>query len=111
MDGHGIKPDTHCPALNARKTYAVKRDGSVTEITSVKSEPGKFIIPGWRPIRTAPRDESWVLIRIYGGSVRCARYMFWEGCWRADDNTSFATADLTHWMPLPEVPQSEENAS
>ena len=56
------------------------------------------VISQWRPIETAPRDYTYIL--IYDGKVRIAE---WDGeCWCAGD--AFISYP-THWMPLPPPPQ------
>ena len=65
----------------------------------------------WRPIETAPEDESILLVTkgsplpIYCGEFRFGA--FYEPqpsveAWRCDSSGRFA--DPTHWMPLPRKP-------
>lgn len=60
----------------------------------------------WRPIETAPRDGTPVLViwKAYLPEVVCAVVM-WDGDqWReADDIVS----GPTHWLPLPPAPGAE----
>ena len=82
----------------------------------------------WQPIETAPKDGTWVMLYgkeswteqddkvqpiVVGFWNASSRYKedwgwafcFWDSDWRS-------TFDATHWMPLPEPPQSlSANAS
>lgn len=65
----------------------------------------------WRPIETAPKDETEILVcdaRIYGGFyqvVFCSQ-PGWH--WQTSDGPVFHPSAFTHWMPLPEPPSAEE---
>lgn len=60
----------------------------------------------WRPIETAPRDGTAVLVTD-GEDCEVARN-YGHG-WFDSDGLDFAygawDAELTHWMPLPELPK------
>jgi len=66
---------------------------------------------GWRPIESAPRDGTCVLV-CHAGSVGEARYIEDEGWWWAGAYPTDACGPdsirPTHWMPLPEPPQPEQ---
>lgn len=71
----------------------------------------------WRPIETAPKDGTWVL--ICGGTIRTlgvtvdheytgvgiAAYNGRRECWDRDDGRS--RHDPARWMPLPDPPEIE----
>jgi hypothetical protein len=69
----------------------------------------------WRPIETAPKDESRFLAYFpdapewYDYSVICwsARSTQWWGCSPAAAGI-IDQYDPTHWMPLPEPPETEQ---
>ena len=53
----------------------------------------------WMPISTAPKDKPFI-----GWDGESIDIFYWDkGCWRTD---YWQSADPTHWMPLPEPPQS-----
>ena len=60
----------------------------------------------WRPISTAPKDGSEILIWDNRGrdwGIMDFAY-WWEGDWHIPAYDSKAT-NPTHWMPLPEEPK------
>jgi hypothetical protein len=66
----------------------------------------------WRPIETAPKDETWVLLYFPGGDETKCKTGFWsEGSvdWYGSESDSHSMTDFfdqpTHWMPLPEPPK------
>jgi hypothetical protein len=63
----------------------------------------------WRPIETAPKDQTRILVSKVGGDVRTASWASkaYGGGWWDDDfplETSSRSRNPTHWMPLPEPP-------
>ena len=68
----------------------------------------------WRPIETAPKDGTHILVwgpdsgGIYGFTVpyQPMVVLWWkdDGRWVARENDDMEWGDLTHWMPLPELP-------
>lgn len=58
----------------------------------------------WRPIKTAPKDGSWVLVwRAYSTIPFVARY---DAEYAAFEDTSGDhVCRATHWMPLPSAPE------
>lgn len=85
---------------------------------------------GWRPIETAPRDGTAVLVNSHMHSNDVHGYVpwkdigvliawwdgsGWEGCFMEDGTADtegyssqfFQTVRPTHWMPLPPPPPKE----
>lgn len=65
----------------------------------------------WKPIETAPRDGSPVLIayRLKFNDPYYDHKIFQSVCWRDGDDWRGGPAQVptflpTHWMPLPEPP-------
>ena len=73
---------------------------------------------GWRPIETAPRDGTRILLRstlkVSEGSWGVCRPQ-WDGyragggneTWRAPDTKKLFGGVVTHWMPMPLPPPPE----
>ena len=65
----------------------------------------------WKPIVTAPKDGSFVLIcdtEDPSELMIIARWRF--GAWRSKptpSGKSIVWMDATHWMPLPEMPNAD----
>lgn len=54
----------------------------------------------WRPIATAPKDGTVIMIHTTAAPnlpYTCRADDYWNGAWWLDT--------ATHWMPLPEPPQ------
>ena len=68
----------------------------------------------WKPIVTAPKDGSFVLIcdtEDPSELMIIARWRF--GAWRSKptpSGKSIVWMDATHWMPLPEMPNAPSSA-
>ena len=66
-------------------------------------------VPEWRPITTAPRDGTFILVAGPSGYTSTplrAEVCRWEGNgWRNHSHDWFMEggADATHWMPLPQL--------
>jgi hypothetical protein len=66
----------------------------------------------WKPIETAPKDGTRVLLYVRNGWFGCvvgrfnARANNRAGGWLAD---RFSISNPSHWMPLPDPPK-ERNA-
>lgn len=58
---------------------------------------------GWRPIESAPRDGTWVLIAC--DEVYRARYDEPHDLWHFD--VDGCAVDPTHWQPLPSPPSEQ----
>jgi hypothetical protein len=65
----------------------------------------------WQPIRTAPKDESWVLLLFNDEPEPYVRSGFWSAeysDWYDSEAASHSLTALvdqpTHWMPLPARP-------
>ena len=63
---------------------------------------------GWRPIETAPRDGTRILVFThydkYGPLRVVVGAMFSHGAWRRTPVTSAEALNPSHWMPLPTAP-------
>jgi hypothetical protein len=59
----------------------------------------------WKPIETAPKDGSDVLIWCYTGEIGVAHFDSATFAWWSDLSTR-ECPDPTHWMPLPPPPES-----
>lgn len=56
----------------------------------------------WHPIESAPKDGSWILGSDDSEGVCIVQYL--DGDWYQErDDTPLL--ELTHWMPLPELPK------
>jgi hypothetical protein len=69
----------------------------------------------WRPIGTAPRDESYIMLAGpsgYTGTPLRVEVGFWDGKrWRNHSNDHFTDggAEPTLWHPLIEIPAPEDS--
>ena len=70
---------------------------------SVKDRPPKK--SDFRPIdpRYAPPVENWVIIATSLGKVQLSKHTSLGWC-----NIRFSREHVTHWMPLPEPPKTED---
>lgn len=61
----------------------------------------------WRPIETAPRNETFLAVLDCGGDkmICTMRWPVAESKNARDDNSDFIRERVTHWMPLPEPPK------
>lgn len=66
----------------------------------------------WRPIDTAPKDGTWVLVTRRGCGPEFVSCVSWrtyhpnaagKAAWR--DAAGHQQPLVTHWMPLPELPR------
>jgi hypothetical protein len=69
----------------------------------------------WQPIETAPKDGSYIMI-LFDGEHRVVSWVepikgarIWHWAERDQIEPSFNPALVTHWMPLPEPPQSSDS--
>lgn len=65
----------------------------------------------WQPIKTAPRDETEILLADPSGSFEVGYWyadgwVSWEGL--PDAEPDWIYWEPTHWMPLPEPPETGE---
>lgn len=63
----------------------------------------------WRPIDTAPKDVTVVLLYRYRRGSLSWSICYWdaEQCdWVKYDSPDSSFTDPTHWMPLPEPPST-----
>lgn len=61
----------------------------------------------WRPIDTAPKDGTDILIFAWGNSQIVVSYDESNAMhpWRTLDGIGYHKDSPTHWMPLPEPPK------
>lgn len=62
----------------------------------------------WRPIETAPKDGTWVLVFCPRVGRRChVEVANWRHGYFMTQHGSYplTTGSVTHWMPLPEPPK------
>ena len=65
----------------------------------------------WNPIRTAPKDGTWILVCCNGFVPAVVKWyeeygIFSESCDEGDvEDEIHDIWALTHWMPLPESPK------
>jgi hypothetical protein len=61
----------------------------------------------WKPIESAPKDGTEVLLAYPGGIVKSGKWTlfggYYEEHWADGERPRFG-ADPTHWMPLPPPP-------
>ena len=71
---------------------------------------------GWQPIETAPKDGTVILAYLKVDGVVQAHFVSPaemlasdddERRWFTTDGQGLTARNLTHWMPLPEPPKSE----
>ena len=97
---HGEVFMVFCPecdiAFRSVEGPQAARDGWLKAMEKAASK-GKS---GWRPIETAPRDESW-LIGHWQDSQETATVRF--RAWRWENTDGEIVFKPTAWMPLPEV--------
>jgi len=64
----------------------------------------------WKPIESAPKDGSQVIVRFVtdGGDIEVKNAWFGDGwrrvCHWLNHYEYFGNGKVTHWMPLPEPP-------
>lgn len=77
-------------------------------------DPDTWTGPPWRPIATAPRDGTWILVWDQTSKIIDVAQWVWppggdvnDGDWVEPESY---TVDPSHWMPLPPPPQFQEAA-
>lgn len=66
----------------------------------------------WQPIATAPKDETRIILAWGGKSINgfyldnSATSHPWQG-WRTESMVPRPAGKPTHWMPLPQIPETE----
>lgn len=58
----------------------------------------------WRPIKTAPKDGSDILVG-FAGQDRPPVVVGWFDRWEEYDSLNILKGTPTHWMPLRELPE------
>lgn len=66
--------------------------------------------PDWRPIDTAPKNGTAVLVALAGGmytpTVAYWRSSITGSMWTIPETNRYLIVEPTHWMPLPEPPEA-----
>lgn len=80
----------------------------VKNVTKLFARPQPAIPPGWRPIATAPKGGTHVLIK-HGEGLPATCHWF-DGGWHLSVNqrgeySAWIWAEPTHWMPIPDAPK------
>lgn len=58
----------------------------------------------WRGIGTAPKDGTWIIVRLGNGEVfRACWYLYGPPGWHVATDIGFVNP--THWLPMPPPPQ------
>ena len=82
-------------------------------ITSLRDEVERLTKAGeWKPIATAPKDGTDILIAYRDGYFGCMSVTLtcWgETSWRHLFSNEYITDTPTYWMPAPLAPANEEN--
>ena len=87
-----------------------------TELRTIAADLRAHASPGggWRPIESAPRDGTQVLLLLADGYCVCAEWSelsdgtcIWEIGHNGDTRQAPA-ASATHWQPLPPPPAAKE---
>ena len=62
----------------------------------------------WRPIETAPKDGTRILVIDTNQSVHYVRWTLFSNLWQDvhGDVWRDSFIELTHWMPLPQPPET-----
>ena len=61
----------------------------------------------WKPIETAPKDETEILIFTKQGNFYVVSYDdIFAAPWRIRNDEGLYAHTPTHWMPLPEAPNA-----
>lgn len=67
---------------------------------------------GWKPITTAPKDGTWVMLGIVGrNEVLLAYWHRLLGEWWGQSGSSGEWKKwqkATHWRPMPEAPHADD---
>lgn len=81
--------------------------GSFPYVASAAAEAAACIreLVEWRPIETAPRDGTVLLLRT--GHGHCIVGFWLNGSWDDGDFAAFDSEDVKFWLPLPPVPGAE----
>jgi len=82
----------------------------MSESNNCESDLSALLCGGFRPIDTAPKDGTEVLVRFVlneCGSIEIKNAWF-DGGWKRICHTGstyqyFSFGEITHWMPIPEI--------
>jgi len=59
----------------------------------------------WKPIETAPKDGTFILVAVPGEVAIHIMLVWWLDGWCLDMTNTPIVGNPTHWMPLPEPPK------
>lgn len=98
-------------AVNAALASPAPADSGAVAWIITQTRSDSDVEPGWRPIETAPKDGTTILMAKYHDGDR---YWIASGCiedqnfwcdFADDDFVPFSHQNPSHWMPLPAAPQ------
>jgi hypothetical protein len=111
-----IERDWSLPNRISIQEYNAKRWVLAELVAAIESgaltAPAEVNAEGWRPIETAPRDGSVLILHTTHGTVDPGFYVdrgflggWWQWC--EDHDHSQTPIHPAHWMPLPKPPEGK----
>jgi hypothetical protein len=112
----GLRRENHCEGVCAYEEdcfcWRELKEELATGVASDTTETADYStynkeVLGWRPIETAPKDGT--LLLLWAPSMVEPHLGRWEREWRnnhyGDREAYWYFANVTHWMHIPEPPQ------
>lgn len=98
------RTDEACDYTAPEKLHALCKDLE-RELAALKAERDALLeARAWRPIETAPKDKSSILIIDSDNFITIGEFSEKRGCF-ANTEECWKIETPTHWMPLPEPPK------